>query len=598
MHFFKIIQLIRGVTWQARLVDLRDRGILRLDSHKVSYQSIVHTDEFRSLKAALEEIRPAYAPVSNFADAVALMMLISLIENFRKGLSKTVPRFFTTAYNIGELPLLLEAIDKAGLRQSLMYNTVLGKEHLALRDSDYFVFKATLYAPDPENNQQESGFSNPHVLLELRQRIYAILQPPNVLTAELVNEIAISGRPLIQVIDDLNTFLFFKNVWMPSSIEDQNIALEDLKQVTDQLTSESMKERVNEGIRLAKVSLEENIGEYLLISVFWEQIEMAAETLRKYFKNVITEDVDYFRDFGLLRFAFPESSHERINSVLESLLFGTQDDEEGTHYRVIADCYLAHLAPDDKYIDNLVAAVAVLWVAKMYRQVIILLEKINPSPHFSLDIANAAAIYETKEEAERSTEIIQKLEARCLTSQSPKEKGDLLVGLAYLYFHSWKRKGYGPLWDPPVIENLKVDAIGHELVNRAVSYAKQACIMIGDWDIKKKVYALNQYLYYLVMGVEDDRILDMSTAAESLLRYKDEDRNEWWQYRFDDSLSRYFHRLARSSANAQEWEDYMDRAMIFSQEAMQHMPWDDDIVDYNNRLTIQKKMGFEALVKA
>jgi hypothetical protein len=599
MDFFKILQLIRGVTWQSRLVSLRDRGVLELESEKATYQDIIHSDEFHKLRKALVRLRPNFPPLSNFADAVALSMLISMVADFRVGLSKAVPRFFISAQRHGGKPLLLQAVEDAGLKDSLRYESIFKRRHSVLRDSDFFVFKSTFQPPeDSADGQSESGFGSREGLIKLRGEICDILQPSKVLTTDLANRIAISGRPLIQVIDDLNTFLFFKNVWMHSSVQEQEIALEDLKRAAEQLTTESLRQRVNEGIRQARASLEENIKEYQLVSIYWGQIEDAVKALRKHFGGSVTARADYFRDFGLLRFAFPESSHDRINTVLDTLIYGTHDDEQTTHYNIIADCYLAHLAPDERYIDNLAAASSVLWVAKMYLQIVTLLASIRPSPHFSLDIVYAAAILETAEVEEHGIEIMKRLEERILVTNDLREEADLTVALAYLYYHLWKRQGYAPAWDPPAQGSAKVDDDGTYLISRAISSASAAFDMLGEWNMKKKVYALNQYLFYLVMGAEDSQVQEVDKAAEALLRYREDDRGQCWQHRFDDTLSRYYHRLARSSNFEADWESNLKDALKHSEAALSQAPWDEQTKDYNDRLKIQRRMGYGGLSPA
>src|SRR5258706_295494 len=77
---------------------------------------------------------------------------------------------------------------------------------------------------------------------------------------------------------------------------------------------------------------------------------------------------------------------------------------------------------------------------------------------------------------------------------------------------------------------------------RSITYAKSAYDLLSNDHKAKKAYALNQYLYYLVEGGGDDRKKEMFDAARTLLLA--EVGRKTWQYRFDDTMARYFHRLA------------------------------------------------------
>src|SRR6185369_8433900 len=83
---------------------------------------------------------------------------------------------------------------------------------------------------------------------------------------------------------------------------------------------------------------------------------------------------------------------------------------------------------------------------------------------------------------------------------------------------------------------------------------------------QKKVYALNNYLYYLVEGAEDSNLRQMVQAAETLSSFA-EDRSVW-QYRFDDTLARYFHRMATTKQNEVEWKDSMEAAKLHIEKAL------------------------------
>lgn len=589
IDFFKIIQLIRGVTWQGRLVSLNKNKILHLDKQKVDYNDIIRSPIFESLKNKLAVHRPHFRPVSNFADAVALTILARSVAKFNEGKSNVVSRMFAATKQLGEKPLVTSIIAEAGLEKVLSYSYTNEKSSSALREADYFVFKST-FQPVTEGGNGDD-YADPEALRDLHDRISSILSTPALITPEHVGQIEISGRSLIQVIDDLNTFLFFTNVWMPSSKIEEEIALGDLKRAADELKSDVFRSRVDEEIHAAKESLERNVNEYQIISNLWEQLGAATKSLRKQISENVTGSIDYFRDFGLLRFAFPESAHYRINNVLETLLYGDKESEQVTHYDVIKACYLAHFSPDKSYTDNLAAATSVLWVAEMYSQLVSLLSRVEPRPHYSLNIIYAAAIFETNQDEKLGADILAALQEKYSLSTDYKERADLAVGLAYLNFHLLRHKGYEPAWDRTTDSVASVDEDSQEIIKHAAQLAYEAYNLLDDSDMKK-VYALNQYLYYMIMGNDNAQLPEIYKAADELLRYRDKDKNEWWQHRFDDTLARRFHRAATSATNEEEWRERISSAVRFAQDASNRAPWDQTTKTYLGRLLNKKEGGF------
>ena len=588
IDFFKIIQLIRGVTWRGRLLSLRESGTLQLDAEKVDYDRVIRSGVFDTLREKFKEHRPRYGRVANFADAVALTILSHQVEDFNKGKIDKVSRLFAATELLGVRPLITNVIAETKLENLLTYRTNGRELSSALREADYFVFKSTFQPITGEDSNDE--FTNPAALRDLHDRISRITLTPALVTPESVEQIEVSGRSLIQVIDDLNTFLFFTNVWMPASTEEEEIALGDLEREADELKSAAFINRVDEEIQATKQSLEQNVNEYRVISTLWERIETATRNLRRQISEYSTGSIDYFRDFGLLRFAFPESAHQRINDVLETLLYGDKESEQVTHYDVIKACYMAHFTPDRSYTDNLAAAASVFWVAEMYPQLISLLERIEPRPHYSLDIIYAAAIFETNADEEVAAQILDELDERYTNTTNVKEKADLAVGLAYLYYHLLTHRGYEPAWDRPIDSTVVLDENSQRLINRAVRLAREAYDLIADQDMKKKLYALNQYLFYMIMADDDTRFTEMYKVADELLRFRD--RKEFWQYRFDDTLAHLFHRAAASANNEQDWNHNIITALEYSQAACDRAPWDQKMKTYRGRLLIKKEEGF------
>ncbi|HJQ69826.1 MAG TPA: hypothetical protein VKA70_12675 [Blastocatellia bacterium] len=603
VNLFKTIQLIRGGGWNKRLTNMIRQKWLELDKWKVDYTDIIKSKTFLDLKRALDELRST-RKVNNFADAVALSILISRVQAFRKDRSNPVPRLFVST------PLLFSAVEKAGMEQDLMYEAYDGVVSSALRRADYFVFKCTFLPPPKSSSidkeEPPTDFVNQEELKKLNTDIKRILNSPEPLMVEKVDKIAFSGKSLRLVIDDLNKFLLYANVWLPSATRDdeQDVlrelheAEDELGEVADQLQSEPFKQRVDEAIETTKKDLEENVEEYEQLSSRYFQVERAkgylvslrkridqgADSLHSHVSDRKVEALNFFRDFGLLRFAFPSETHKEITAVLKALLGQEEEVRQDTLLRVTAAYHGAQENPAG-HIDALAALTALLWVAEMYDDLIDLLGKIELLPHFSFKLVYAAATFKANKEVEQGKRILNELEAAFSEATDTKVKADLAVGNAYLFHHLWLSLGYSAAWrrqnKPP--EQLKA-AEGQELIDKAIERAKEAEGLLGDDNLEKKVYSLNQYLLYLVEGAGDDRKSEMAEAYQRLLAYKT--RRQVWQYRFDDTIAKYNHRRAVSASIDKEKnkDTLLREALSYVEEAFNEAPWDAEIKSYRSSL--------------
>lgn len=584
-NFFKIIQLIRGITWRERFVTLRQTGTLELKSHELDYKEIVDSNEFKVLYKTLGGLRKRKSH-ANFADAVALTILGGQVKKMETGERNAVPRFYVSSESADVKPLFLTVIEKADLASLFSYGDSNRKS--VLRESDYFIFKSIFETPNASNDgaARKRRLSDQAELVELREDVFSILKSSSYIRPEQLSDISFAGKNITQVIDDLNTFLFFTNVWLPSSRQEIDLAVQDLTEAADELKSERFTQTVGQGIAEAKAVIEQNVAQYQLIRQMWEEIEIATRSLQA--DLTVPEDIDYSRDFGLLRFSFPDTAYERINQVLEDLLSGTKEEGRLTHSNVITACYMAHILPEKRYVNDVAAAAAVLWVAERYRELIKLLSQINPLPHYSLQLIFAAAMFETQEEEIRGKEILKELNERYQNAES-EERSNLAVGLAYLYFHYWRLRGHNPSWDRDqneiTAERTRNDK---DLISTSIKLALEAYTSLGEKDMRKKVYSLNQYLYYMVMADDPSLAAELHRVADILLWYKEQGDLDWWQHRFDDTLARYYYSLVASAENEEAEDFYISKAIEYSDYAFRRAPWDRVSRTFKDRLQNRK----------
>ncbi len=588
--FFKTVQCING-NWQTRLWNWREKRILELERKEYDYTLLIHTKTFKKLKDAFQSKRRD-KPISNFADAMAVCMLIQLFDKFKSGEHKNgeprhIPRFFLSSR------LFRSALRIADVESELQWEDSTGQRLSVLRDEDYFVFKS-MFRPPPGAVQPRASymaeFTSPESIRRVRDRMAELLKAQRPLTEGLINQIDVAGKPLIEVIADFERLGFLENVWLSYAAvtEVKGAARRLIEAARDLSDSDKFWQGVGHAVLETRNSLRRNVDEYKAIHSLWTQFKSKADALRTLLGGSIDETFDIFWQLGLLRFSFPEAAENRINHVLKALLSGGEE-ERNARASVIAACQSRHSSGEGS-VEDLALASAGLWVTKMYPELIKLYERVRVFPHFSLKTIYAAALFRVNRSSALGVSLLNELEEQHARSKDQLERGDLSVGVAYLNFHLAESLGFRASWresSPAVAEDGNEEI--RTPINKAISFAKDAYCALKGGNLKKRVYALNQYLYYMVEGGGDELIEEMNRVAVELVEYKRSDR-ETWQYRFDDTLARYYHRLARSTKSDVRWEEFMTAAVRRSEEAWEGAHGDEEVEMNMDRIRAERQV--------
>lgn len=582
---FKALQCI--LPWHARLGKLISRNILEPEKTKLDFDRLFKSDILQKLKRSLYNRRPN-SVVNNFADACAICMLVDQLDKFNARVAQTIPRFYLSS------PLFQKIVDEAGAAHLLTYRNPLGNVSSVLRDSDYYIFKASF-----RRRQEFAGGADSPTLLasevyleELYKKVTSIVESQKVITIETLEEIKFDGEPLSEVIRALQTFSFLENVWL--KYEAPRESLEVVREVIEaarEMHNKEFEHNVAEAIRATSQKLSENVEEYRWISALWVNLEVASASRRWSAAVNNFSPPALFRDFGLLRYGFPEDTHQSIREVLEALLYG-ETTERDARVRVAVACLNGSRDPV-KNLNDLVLGVAILIVTKMNAELLSLLDKINPLPHYSLQIALVERMLEANPSSRRAAKLLRQLEEQHQDSPPDSQtRADLAVGLAYLYFRLWHSRGGYVTWRPNAAATSKEAAAeAQPFVDSAINYAREAHGLLTD--VMKKAYALNLCLYYSVEGGSDDRIPDMNDIAVALAGYKGD--RDLWQYRFDDTLARYFHRLATVATSEVEWRHLMEMAQMHIEEAYRDTHRDKEVETNNTVISVARQKGFQRL---
>lgn len=573
-----------------RMQRLLEQEILPKAKPTIDLERVAGSEYFQRLAHSFARKRP-YLSHNNVADAAAVAILIDMVNDYRVGRSKTIPRFFVPSH------LFPDAIDGAGVAPMLSYQNPSGTVSSVLRGPDYYVLKASFlqrkrFRATPMNELNDSA--SKEYLRALSKTISSIIESHVPLPPDALEKIDFYGQPLGEAMRELQMLSFLQRVWLKFEAPDemrQTIAWvgEAAREIGQ---SETFHVRVQEAIDELEKRIGEGATEFRWLSTIWTRLENAAEKLRSRVDINTFTLPGFFRELGLLRYGFPETANESIRNVLQELLRG-ETAEEDARVSVITACYRGRKNPSMN-IDSLVMGVAVLLVAKMDSDLLWLLNKINPLPHTSLKMVLAEMLLKSDPKSGRAAGLLKQLEREYAKARvDSRKRADLAVGIAYLYVRLWRVRGGRAKWNKNQdLGSDNQDELRQLYLDKAISSAQGAYRLIKN-DPMKKMYALNQYLYYMVEGGGDDRVSEMGQAAENLAEFRN--NLDLWQYRFDDTLARYFYRLAIIAQTEERWTQMIRIAQAHSDRALSKSHGDPEVEHFSTCLSVTIGRGYSDL---
>ena len=587
---FKAIQCL--VPWHRRLARWESQKILEFETLKPRYDELIQTEDFGRLKREFDRRRSS-TPANNFADAVAAAILIQRVKDFNQGDRSSLPRFYVPT------ELFREVFADAGVTSHLTYMGPSGEESSVLCNSDYYIYKAA-FIPRPERAADidpRTLESTEDYLRDLSSKVTAVLDLQETLTPEALNEIKdLAGRPLSEIIKDLQQFSFLENVWLNfEAPQEMDQALSELVEASrDFASSDAFQQGVAKAIKVTEAKLNESVEEFKWISSVWLRVERAAVELRSRVREGSSSSDEFFRDLGLFRYGFPESTHENIRDILQEIISG-EEAEKAARISVISASYRGRRNPVEE-VERLIIASAIMLATRMYHELYLLLNKVKPLPHRSLKIVFTEALFRLrpkrrKDKRDRRLELIIELEEEYKKTDQQSERADLAVGIGFLYFRQWRSLGGNATWRPHLDTQGYVSRnTGERFINYAINYAYQAYNLFDEDQMMKKVYALNQYLYYMVESGNSQHLNAMDDAASELSKYRVE--SDLWQFRFDDTLSRYFHLLAVRAGSKEDWERLIKKAEMLNEDSVKDSHGDEDVRQHAIQLMITISKGY------
>jgi hypothetical protein len=580
--FFNAIQCIRGV-WPQRLKRMYRSENLAIDTSRTDYSALIDTSRFPILKAEFDRRRRSQTR-NNFADALAVHILMSKVTESEGPTPRHAPRFFASTRLFSRAT---RAAEKR-MRQPEMRERhpdlvdLPSVSSKALRTADYFIFKA-IFRPPVEMRKRipesSRGFSADE-LREFSSRVEHALAHPDHLTEESVGRIPIVGKLLVEGINDLTRLAFLENVWFPffarNEVEDVRVAAEETaKALTSNLF---FKEGVSRAVDDAKRALKSNTDEYARARTLWIQLERLPRLMRAERPATGVFD-DVLMHFGLIRFSLPPATHKRIESMLTDLISDDVNERIAARRRFITAWHHGVTSARSRISEvdleaNMFVAVAVLWSIGGYAELMRLVLEARLLPHSALKVMFVAAALQSGSCLDTADDILADLIGDYPTLIG-RDQGTLAVGLAYLHSRRWEYLGFRPEWLDPHAE-AEGDSAGRALIIEAARYAKHACELLRSETephlAALRVYATNQYLFYLVEAGDRATVSEMKTLSQQLGAAHGQ--KHLWMYRYDDTLAAYFQFLASIAENESQKTELLREAFVHIVSASRAAPGD------------------------
>ena len=580
---FKAVQCM--VPGHRRLARWEARNVLEFETQKPRYDELVQNKDLIRLKKEFDRRRET-TPVNNFADAMAVTILVERVKDFTDGRTATIPRFYLPS------PLFYEVLNDTGVSKHLSYVSLLGHTSSVICNSDYYIYKAAFIPRAEDGAQTESRLETvEEYLADLKNKVADVLALQEKLTPEALKQIKdLEGKPLSEIISELQQLSFLENVWLNfDAPQDISEALREVIEASQDLANNPLYRRgVDKAIKVAEAKLNENVEEYKWISSVWFQVEDGAANLRTRVRKGSSSPDEFFRDLGLFRYGFPETTHDHIRTILKEVIAG-EDYEREARISVIAASYRGLKDPEGE-LDSLILASATMLALRTFNELNVMLSKVEKLPHPSLKVIFAEVLFRLRHDRGKCSELIRELEKEYEFETSPAQKANLAIGVSYLYFRLWRSYGGQAPWrhNPEIPEEY--EQLCELCINRAIKIANSAFESLGEESLMKKVYTLNQYLYYMLEHGDDASLSTIEEAASELTSFRAE--SQVWQYRFDDTLARYFHLQAVRASTEVEWEERIKEAKRLSEIALEGSHGDEDVQQHLTEVLMTKTKGF------
>lgn len=548
---FKAIQSLG--TFEERISIWRKMHLLELNyDGRFDYNRIIESEKFDRLREVLDVERPD-TPINNFTDAAALCLLQEEVE---KSISQNlpIPILFDSR---GKVYRAAESFQPDGF---LTYKDKNGKIVSVIRNASYFLLRASVWIPD----RFSGGIRDEERLLELRQmweltdKYVEVGSRLNMLQPD--NSINIEPK-LAEKIEQLRRLWFLDRVWLPFAINPTTIQFATpfldeeqrvLSSAKELVANEAYRKTIKRDVEELRKRFESGAAKYAQFSRIWMRIHEAVETFVDHFGYLAElKPASLVNIFGLVRFGLPDTVEHTAEDYLWWLI-GPDEIRRRALNEIAALCFevvredVTHkTAPDWLFV--------LLWVLEDGTTLDELLGKrfkngLDIPPW--LEILHGASLLREGANLARVKRIMSGLERRLDSVRESETRSQIMIGLAYLSFHLWENQDRTRLWSVRsfLTENVMESGGADDFrIREALDWALKARGQVRV-ESERYVYALNLFVYYATEGADESEFSKVEAHAIELLGFRE--NRATWQYRFSDTLARFYHRRALGRTGA------------------------------------------------
>jgi hypothetical protein len=567
---FKAVECVKG-NWEERLVDFYRQKLLNLDSaDEIDYNEVFQDENFIKTREFFDRKRdPRQFGLNNITDASALCLVHQQVAAYKTAATRSLPRLYEYSNLFREA--MLEWEDSPQEKKAFD----------PLRDVDYYLFRG-MFNPPPDLVRDGSHKTFIDALVSVKDKVKEILEASDILTPELINDIVnIDGKPLLIVITELQEYSFLEKVWLPYVAHKAvSKAAKDYVHREDVVDNKEFEDTVRKSLEELSRVLESGVRQYKRMSDLYIEVETHIDRFQRKFHSVRKDAPDVFSFFGLQQFGIPEEYHGRTCEFVHLFLGGDQSEVEIAKTRLCRLYRDAETRREEN--ESRAVAACVLWILQMHSHIRHLSGKGERTSWFlSLTAANAIKL----KDFHGAVSIIAELEKRYHALPDNHAKAQEAIRLAYLYFHLWRDGGGVVQWraEKSLEKSYSREKID-SWIGSSIHYARQA-YSANHPSVASGVYALNVYLYYVTEGAEDREFNKITKVAGELLRYE---IDPVWQYRFDDTMARYFHRQSTLAPTFQDKKNRLEKAVEHIARAGEESHGNPDVESYDSILANAK----------
>ncbi|SRR5579871_1028469 len=575
-RLFKTVQAIPG-TWKIRLAEWYENHKILLEADpEFQVEKAVLSHQFQAMYKHFQKERPRY-PFSNYTDAMAMCHLQYRLTQFNRGKTARIPKFFISAD-------MFKNLDEITQDENFLTYVVDGRRHSVMCDVDYYIFRAS-FNPPPKLARYRSMRPSFEELEAIVQQLREIVESPKERSERLLAETRIEGKQMNEVIQELRKS-WFLDVWRveAASKELADNADEHLKKAYELANNQDFKQSIQSVIESATKTLQMNVSKYSWSTQLYVDFEFARSLkYERYFaKHPNIQNLNVFRAFGLIRFGLPDDMHDKIQNMIRDLL----SPVESVELTAIITLYRSYQeAVDPDKLSSLARVLCALWTFDLYQYLDELLterrKKMEEKEEKTWVLAlHAAALFTPNRGMEaynKGQAILLELQGRYARATEPLEKAGLATAVSYLFYHLWRCLGGDARWRQTKTNDEGNPDPRDEFIQQAIQYARKAYSYTRE-DPELSAYPLNLYVCYVTEGGDDKAFEEIKDLANALIKLRIND--SVWSYRYDDTLSRYFHRRSVMASSPEEKAEFMKRAKFHSESAKVSSFGDPDVAQY------------------